>query len=140
MANTPLSHSHHVVPARYYHINLLVLALLMGLTIAAAYWSAPGGVVVNNIIAVGIASIKAYLVILIFMGVKWASPLTKVWVLAGFFGFSLMFIVLCDYMTRQFEPANGWVKNGQSAYPPVRPGSVQNVPDNVNFRPRGSGN
>lgn len=101
-------HAHHVVPLWQYGATLLALAVLMAITIAASYWNAPNigpisGNTVNNIIALGIATIKALLVIMIFMGVKWSSNLAKLWVLAGFTWFSLMFIILFDYGTRKYE-------------------------------------
>ena len=50
------------------------------------------------------AGLKAFLVISIFMGVRYNTPLTKVVVLAGFFWLLIMFVLtLNDYLTR------GWL-------------------------------
>src|SRR5260221_3136527 len=66
------------------------------------------GTMINNIIAMAIAVTKASLVINFFMGVKYATKLTKLWAMAGFVGFSLMFLVFGDYSTRKNEPTPPW--------------------------------
>ncbi|CAN5716213.1 hypothetical protein BH11ARM2_BH11ARM2_34580 [soil metagenome] len=130
--------NHHIVPLGHYVLTLLALLTLMALTVIASYWTAPGGTVVNNLIALGIASIKAALVITIFMGVKWSSTLTKVWVASGFLVLVLMFGIMGDYWTRKFEPVAGWEKAGESAFPrEFAPAENPPAPNNVNLRPRG---
>jgi cytochrome c oxidase subunit 4 len=119
-SKTHTGNAHHVVPLWQYAVTLVILGLLMALTIAASYWEAPSigpisGNLLNNLIALAIATIKALLVILIFMGVKWSSNLAKLWAMAGFVWFSLMFIILFDYGTRKFEQpasARGTVEKG----------------------------
>lgn len=95
-----------------------MLFLLMVLTIVAAklpYWldlegfrNSPIGSWVNNLIALGIAGVKALLVINIFMGVKFSSKLTRMFVIGGFAWVTLMWLLFADYATRQWEPVNGW--------------------------------
>lgn len=85
----------------------------MALTVFIAEFNLPAigplsGTVVNQTIALGIAGIKAALVISIFMGVWWSTTLTKLWAMTGFVWFTLMFIILADYTTRQYEPVRGW--------------------------------
>jgi cytochrome c oxidase subunit IV len=129
---------HHITPMRSLVGTLLALLVFMGLTIAASYWDAPGGTVVNNVIALVIATIKALFVIFIFMGVKWQTTLAKVWVVAGFLVLLVMFGIFGDYWTRKFEPVAGWEKAGESAFPrEFAPANQPPVPNNVNLRPRG---
>jgi caa(3)-type oxidase subunit IV len=119
--------------------------VLMGLTVGVYFIDLPGlggfltGTVVNQTVALIIAIIKALLVIMIFMGVKWSTPLTKLWVAAGFVTFSLMFFILVDYGTRrEYEPVPAWDKAGESATPRGFPPGSQSVPsNNINLRPRG---
>ena len=59
----------------------------------------------NNFVMLGIAVIKATLVILFFMHVFYSSRLIWVVVLAGFFWLGIMFaLTSSDYLTR------GWIK------------------------------
>jgi cytochrome c oxidase subunit 4 len=55
----------------------------------------------NTPIALGIACLKASLVVWYFMGVRWNTPLTKVVVVAGLFWLLIMFgLTMSDYLTR----------------------------------------
>jgi caa(3)-type oxidase subunit IV len=119
--------------------NMIILMLLLGVT----WWASTidfGNVTINNIIALVIATIKAAFVIWTFMGVVHATKLTRVWVATGFVGLILIFGILGDYFTRQFEPVAGWEKGpegGGSALQREWPPSKPPVPGNNNFRPRG---
>jgi len=58
----------------------------------------------NVVVALTIAVIKATLVVLYFMHVRWSSRLTWVFVCAGFFWLAIMVaLTLSDYLTR------GWL-------------------------------
>jgi cytochrome c oxidase subunit 4 len=60
----------------------------------------------NIVVALGIAFFKMMLVILFFMNVKAESPLTKLFVGAGFFWMVLLVgQVLIDYISRNWMPA-----------------------------------
>ncbi len=75
-------------------------ALLIGtaITVGAAYIDLG---VMNPIIALAIASLKATIVILFFMHVKYQSRLIKMTVGAGFFTFIVLIgMTLSDYMSR----------------------------------------
>src|SRR5688572_28886160 len=100
-------HHHHVVPPGLYLLNLLALAFFMGLTIWASTINF-GATWINNIVAILIALIKMMLVIMIFMGVKWSTRLTKLWAATGFVWFLLMAIIFGDYFTREWEAVPGW--------------------------------
>jgi cytochrome c oxidase subunit 4 len=55
----------------------------------------------NTPVALGIALLKASLVVWFFMGVRWNTPLTKVVVVAGLFWLLIMFgLTMSDYFTR----------------------------------------
>jgi cytochrome c oxidase subunit 4 len=55
----------------------------------------------NAVVALAIAVIKALLVILFFMHIRYSSKLTKLTVAAGFFTFIvLVTMTLSDYMSR----------------------------------------
>jgi cytochrome c oxidase subunit 4 len=57
--------------------------------------------VFNAVVALGIACIKAVLVILFFMHVKYSSRLTKLTVAAGFFTFIVLITMsMTDYISR----------------------------------------
>ena len=57
----------------------------------------------NTPVALGIAVLKASLVVWFFMGVRWNTPLTKVVVVAGLFWLLIMFgLTMSDYLTRSW--------------------------------------
>jgi cytochrome c oxidase subunit 4 len=89
---------HHIVsPLEYSYVYA---ALIVGtiLTVVAARLELG---VFNPIVALGIASTKAVIVILFFMHVKYQSKLIKVTVGAGFFTFIVLVTMsLVDYMSR----------------------------------------
>lgn len=118
------AHSHHITPIPKLAGNLIALMVLMVATIAWYYVFANGIIAhswwsswLNNIGMLGIAMVKAYLVIQIFMGVKWSSNLIKSYVILGFVWFTMLFLVFCDYGTRFWEPVQGWSKDGTLALP-----------------------
>jgi cytochrome c oxidase subunit 4 len=80
---------------------LAVFAALMILLIITVWVSFHHFGVFNPIIAVGIALIKAVLVILFFMHVRHSSHLTWVFAGAGFFFLGIMiFFIMSDVMSR----------------------------------------
>lgn len=122
MAKSPLhaaeDHGHHVQPTGMYLKTAGVLAVFMALTILAAQvnfgeiitgHNAKYGYYINNLVAVGIAAFKAFIVVMYFMHLKWASATAKVWALMGFFFLPVLFSVFCDYGTRTHEVVNGWI-------------------------------
>lgn len=110
----------HVHKVSMYMKTLMALVVLMILTVVLAHVHIPDvgpipGTLLNNIVAMTIATIKAALVINFFMGVKFATKLTKLWVVAGFVGFVLMFLVYGDYTTRKYEPTPRWTSDPGSS-------------------------
>ena len=81
----------------YFFVYIALLALLAS-TIGAAYLPIGGW---NNLVAVGIAAIKATLVILFFMNVRNSPNLTRIYVMVGFVWLSILIVLtLADYFTR----------------------------------------
>jgi caa(3)-type oxidase subunit IV len=100
-------HTHHVTPIKYYFMTYAALTVLMLMTLLVVPFPFPWSWA-NNAVNLTIAVIKASLVVAIFMGVKWSTHLTKMFALAGFVWLTLMSITFGDYMTRGWEPVQGW--------------------------------
>ena len=91
------SHGHIVPPTIYLTVGALLL-FLTGVTVWASYLELG---VFNPVIALFIACVKATVVVLFFMHVKYSSKLTKLTVGAGLFTFmALIGMTLADYFTR----------------------------------------
>lgn len=107
---------HHITPFSTLFKTLLLLGVLMVITIAwaqiapTALKGVPPAVasLINNLVAMGIAFVKALMVIMIFMGVKFQSNVIKVYAALGFMWFTFMFIMFADYGTRHWEAVRGW--------------------------------
>lgn len=91
----------HISSKGLYWTIFLSLIVLTVVTVAIARvdlgaWNTP--------IALAVAGVKATLVILFFMGVKYNTPLTKVVAASGFVWLIILFgITMGDYLTR------GWL-------------------------------
>lgn len=107
MSNGHDAHT-HIVPIRVYLLVYVALLVLLVATVGAA--SLPGHyTLLNNVIALTIAVVKAVLVMLYFMHVRYSTRLTWLWAAAGFFWLVIMFILtLGDYFTRHWVPVIGW--------------------------------
>jgi cytochrome c oxidase subunit IV len=95
--------SEHIVPLRIYVTIFLALMAGTALTVWAGLHDFPGQL--NVIIALTIAVIKATLVVLYFMHVRYGSRL--VWVVFGsaLFWLAILFaLTLNDYWTRSWLP------------------------------------
>lgn len=91
---------HHIVTPLMYSAVFGTLLLFTLLTVIAAYidlgWA-------NPVIALGIASFKAVIVILFFMHALYQSKLIKMTIGAGFFVFLILVVMtLSDYVTRSW--------------------------------------
>ncbi|WP_263382829.1 cytochrome C oxidase subunit IV family protein [Granulicella arctica] len=94
----PEHSEHHILTPLNYAVVFGTLLIFTGITVGAAYIDLG---VLNPIIALGIASFKAVVVILFFMHVKYQSRLIKMTVGAGFFTFLVLItMTLSDYMSR----------------------------------------
>jgi len=95
------SHTQHIITSTGTYVAVFFgLIVLTGLTYVAAINDFGA---LNTPIALGIAGLKASLVVLIFMGVRYNTPLTKVVVISGFFWLLIMFgLTMGDYMSRSW--------------------------------------
>ncbi|MGE0814615.1 MAG: cytochrome C oxidase subunit IV family protein [Vicinamibacterales bacterium] len=91
----------HVSPLSTYLSIFAALMVLTALTVGVAFINLGS---FNPVMALGIAVVKASLVILFFMHVKYSSRLTKLTVvLSLFFVAILIFETLMDYATRGWQ-------------------------------------
>jgi len=87
----------HPTPRLY----VVIILILMTLTVATWLIAFLNLGIFNPVVALTIACIKAVLVILFFMHVRYSSKLTKVTVGAGFFWLLIMITLsLSDYLSR----------------------------------------
>ena len=90
--------AHHVVSPVVYVVVFISLLVFTGLTVGASYIEMG---IFNPIAAIAIACIKAVIVVLFFMHVKYSSRLTKLTVFCGLFTFlALIGMTLSDYFSR----------------------------------------
>jgi cytochrome c oxidase subunit 4 len=95
----------HWVTTRVYLMVFLALLTLTALTVWAAFhdWGR-----LNTPIALGIAVVKASLVVWFFMHVRHVARLTQLVVVAGFFWLMVLFaFTLSDYLSRGLLPFPG---------------------------------
>ncbi|MGC2403443.1 MAG: cytochrome C oxidase subunit IV family protein [Acidobacteriaceae bacterium] len=98
--STPTEHEHHIVGPKTYGLILGALLVLTATTTGAAYLDLG---VLNPIIALGIACLKAVLVILFFMHIRYSSKLMMLTVGSGFFTFIVLItMTLSDYISRNW--------------------------------------
>jgi cytochrome c oxidase subunit 4 len=93
--------ANHVVPTAVYYRVFATLLVLTGLTVWVAFQDLGAA---NTVVAMTIAVIKATLVVLYFMHVRYGSRLTWVFVVAGVFWLAVLItLTLSDELTR------GWL-------------------------------
>ncbi len=94
----PSHQQHHIIGPKVYGTILLCLLVLTGVTTGVAFINLG---IFSPIVAVGIACIKAVLVILFFMHIRYSSRLMMLTVASGFFTFLVLItMTLSDYMSR----------------------------------------
>ena len=98
--------SGHIIPIRVYLNVFAALMVLLVFTVAVAYWELG---ILDDLIAMTIATAKAVLVILYFMHVRYGSRLTWLIAASGFFWlFILVLLTLSDFLTRDWLRIEGW--------------------------------
>ena len=91
-------HTHNITPVS---TLFTVFGTLFVLTIVTVFAARQDFGALSTPIALGIAVVKASLVVIYFMAVRYNTPLTKVVVVAGFFWLLIMFgLTMGDYLTR----------------------------------------
>ena len=94
--------SEHVVPRSVYFLVFGALMVLTATTTAVSFvdlgpW--------NTVVALGIAFLKATLVVLFFMHVKYSPRLTQITVAGGLLWLAILILItLSDFMTRGWLP------------------------------------
>ena len=95
--------SEHIVYPRVYIMIFLALLAGTGLTAYVAYFNFPGPL--NAVVAMTIAVIKATLVILYFMHVRYSPRLIGLIIAAALFWMAILFaLTISDYSTRTWLP------------------------------------
>ena len=90
--------SEHVVPKRIYFIIFGVLMLCTAITVQVAFFDLGP---LNTIVALGIAVLKATLVVLFFMHVKYGTRLTWAVIAGSVFWLGILLVLtMGDYLTR----------------------------------------
>jgi cytochrome c oxidase subunit 4 len=92
------ANSHHIISPGTY---LVIILSLMGLTAATVFAAFVDMGRYNIVAALGIATVKASLVVLFFMHAKYSPKRTQLVILAGVFWLGLLlFMTMGDYVTR----------------------------------------
>jgi cytochrome c oxidase subunit IV len=93
--------SDHIVPTRVYYVIFAVLMLCTYLTVQIAFFDLGP---LNTIAALGIAVLKATLVVLFFMHVKYSTKLTWAVVMGSLFWLGILLaLTMGDYLTRAWR-------------------------------------
>ena len=95
--------SEHIVQPRIYIGIFLSLMVGTALTVLAAFYDFPGPL--NAVVALTIAVIKATLVVLFYMHVRYSGRLVWLVIVAALLWLAIMFaITFSDYWTRTWLP------------------------------------
>jgi cytochrome c oxidase subunit 4 len=90
--------SNHIVPLRTYYLVFLTLIVCTAITVAVSFVDLGR---FNVLVALGIAILKATLVVLFFMHVKYSGKLTWVVVAGSLFWLGILIVMTAgDYLTR----------------------------------------
>ena len=93
--------SEHVVPKSTYYLIFAVLIACTAITVAVAFVDLGP---LNTVVALTIAVLKATLVVLFFMHVKYSTRLTWVVVVGSVFWLGILLaLTLSDYATRPWR-------------------------------------
>jgi len=87
----------HPTTRTYYTVFAVLLVLLLATVVVAEIDLGP----LNFLAAALIATVKAVLIMLFFMHVRYSTPLTWLFAAAGFFWLAILFgLTIADYWTR----------------------------------------
>ena len=94
--------THHVTPPRVYIVIFSALMVMTAITVGVAFLNLG---ILNTPIALAIAGMKATVVILYFMHVRYSTRLTWVVVVGSFLWLGVLFVLtFTDYLTRHWSP------------------------------------
>lgn len=115
-----MSESHHIVPVRVY---LSIISILMVLTVVTVWAGFIDFGFLNTVIAVGIAVIKALLVVMFFMHLKYSARILWLYAGAGAVFFLIMIaFLLGDYRSRAWMATPAAWEAPPAAAAPAAPG------------------
>jgi cytochrome c oxidase subunit IV len=93
--------NHVIVPVRTYYLIFLTLMVCTAITVAVAFVDLGP---LNSIVAMTIAVLKATLVVLFFMHVKYSTKLTWAVVIGSVFWLGILIVMTAgDYLTRRWS-------------------------------------
>jgi len=93
-----MEHNHHIMPVRTYITVFVGLIVLLAITVSVAFVDLG---MLNILVALGIATVKAGLIMAYFMHLRYSSKL--MWIFAGLGVFGLVIMILIamgDYVAR----------------------------------------
>jgi cytochrome c oxidase subunit 4 len=99
MTGGHIEHVEHHLPKNLYFMIFGALMVLTAITVSLAYVNLGQ---LNIVVALAVAIVKASLVVMFFMHLKYESPLTKVVLGAGVFWLVLLLGIIMDYVTRSW--------------------------------------
>jgi len=99
MTGGPIEHVEHHLPKNLYFAIFGALMALTAMTVGLAYVNLGQ---LNIVVALAVAILKASLVVMFFMHLKYESHLTKVVLGAGVFWLVLLLGIIMDYVTRSW--------------------------------------
>ena len=99
MTGGPIEHVEHHLPTNLYFAIFGALMVLTAMTVGLAYVNLGQ---FNIVVALAVAILKASLVVMFFMHLKYESHLTKVVLGAGVFWLVLLLGIIMDYVTRSW--------------------------------------
>lgn len=110
---TEVVETHHIIEPYVYYRVFGVLMVLFVLTVLVAFFDLSEHLhwpAANIVVALIIAVVKATVIVLYFMHVKYASRLTQMFAIAALLWLSLLFIFsFADYISRGWIPQpGGW--------------------------------
>jgi cytochrome c oxidase subunit IV len=99
MTGGHIEHVEHHLPKNLYFAIFGALMALTAMTVGLAYVNLGQ---LNIVVALAVAILKASLVVMFFMHLKYESHLTKVVLGAGVFWLVLLLGIIMDYVTRSW--------------------------------------
>ena len=99
MNGSHIEHVEHHLPKNLYFLIFGALMVLTALTVGLAFVNLGQ---LNVVVALVVAIVKASLVVMFFMHLKYESHLTKVVLGAGVFWLVLLLGIIMDYVTRSW--------------------------------------
>jgi cytochrome c oxidase subunit IV len=94
-----IEHVEHHLPKNLYFAIFAALMVLTAMTVGLAYINLGP---LNIVVALIVAIVKASLVVMFFMHLKYESHLTKVVLGAGIFWLVILLGIIMDYVTRSW--------------------------------------